>query len=107
MAPIHIVKLRQNKTPLGSASISVSKVDPVVVNPDTDSKKASTKEGILPEIKKGRAPKSDTKIHPKDTMDKPSLPFILLFLQPTLVIIKPTTPTIIIDLIKADTSDCP
>ena len=39
--PIQWVRLRQKAMPLGSASISVRIVDPVVVKPDTVSKKAS------------------------------------------------------------------
>lgn len=47
--PIQWVKLRQNKMDFGSASISVKMEDPVVVKPDTDSKKALVKKGMAPE----------------------------------------------------------
>ena len=45
MPPAQWVKLRQNNRPLGSASTSVSIVAPVVVKPETVSKKQSTSEG--------------------------------------------------------------
>ena len=38
--PIQCVMLRQNKTPLGTTSISANTEDPVVVYPDMVSKKA-------------------------------------------------------------------
>ena len=44
--PTQCVKLRQNKRPLGRRSTSVRMVDPVVVKPETVSKKASISEGI-------------------------------------------------------------
>ena len=46
--PIQWVKDLQNRIPIGSASISVRMVDPVVVNPDTVSKNASIGLAILP-----------------------------------------------------------
>ena len=49
MPPIQWVMLRQNNIDLGKASISVSIDDPVVVNPETDSKNALINEGIAPE----------------------------------------------------------
>ena len=48
MPPAQWVKLRQKSSPLGSTVTSVRMVAPVVVNPETVSKKQSTKEGILP-----------------------------------------------------------
>jgi hypothetical protein len=47
--PIQCVKLLQNKMDFGSASMSVKMEDPVVVNPDADSKKAFINDGIAPE----------------------------------------------------------
>jgi hypothetical protein len=47
--PIQWVKLRQNKMDLGKLSISVKMEEPVVVKPETDSKKASMNKGISPE----------------------------------------------------------
>ena len=41
MPPSHCVSERQNRTDRGSDSMSVSRVAPVVVNPDMVSKKAS------------------------------------------------------------------
>jgi hypothetical protein len=54
--PIQCVKLRQNKMDFGSASMSVKMEEPVVVNPDTDSKNALINEGMLPEKTYGRLP---------------------------------------------------
>jgi hypothetical protein len=45
---------------------------PVVVNPDTDSNKASVNEGIEPEKMYGRAPNIENKIHDKETIKPPS-----------------------------------
>ncbi len=53
-------------------------VDPVVVNPDTVSKNASTKDGILPDIIKGKEPKTDIRIQPIATIATPSLILIKL-----------------------------
>jgi len=75
--PSQWVKDRQNSIPLGKTSISVIIVAPVVVNPDTVSKNASTKEGILPENTKGKEPKKDTKTHPNVTIVSASLARIL------------------------------
>ena len=49
MPPIQWVKLRQNKIDLGKISMSVRMDEPVVVNPEIDSKKASVNPGIVPE----------------------------------------------------------
>ena len=43
MPPSHWMKLRQSSSPRLKPSMSVKIDDPVVVNPETDSKKASTK----------------------------------------------------------------
>ena len=48
MPPIQWVKLRQNKTPSGSASMSFNIVEPVVVYPDIVSNTAFEKFGIDP-----------------------------------------------------------
>mgnify|MGYP000013346713 FL=1 len=50
MPPIQWEKLRQNSVPWLSASTSVRIVEPVVVKPETVSKKASAKDGISPEM---------------------------------------------------------
>jgi hypothetical protein len=42
--------LRQNRMDIGSDSMSRKIEDPVVVNPDTDSKTASVNDGMAPEI---------------------------------------------------------
>ena len=49
MPPIQCVKLLQNKIDFGNDSISVRIEEPVVVNPETDSKKALINEGMAPE----------------------------------------------------------
>ena len=54
--PIQWVKLRQNSIQWERASTSSITLAPVVVKPDTVSKRALTKFGIAPERKKGRAP---------------------------------------------------
>ena len=72
MPPTQWVKLRQNSSPFGSASTSVRIVEPVVVKPDTVSKKQSTSEGMLPWKKNGSPPKNDTRIQLSATVAKPS-----------------------------------
>jgi hypothetical protein len=54
--PIQWVILRQNKIDFGKDSISVSIDEPVVVNPDMDSKNALVNEGIAPEKMYGKQP---------------------------------------------------
>ena len=49
---------------------------PVVVNPDIDSKNASTGLDILPDIRKGNAPKIALVTHPNVTIANPSLTLI-------------------------------
>ena len=75
MPPTQWVKLRQNRMPRPRASISVRMLAPVVVKPETVSKKASTKWGISPEMTKGMAPNSDMRIHAKATTARPSLAY--------------------------------
>ncbi len=49
--PIQWVRLLQKRMDRGRASISVKMDEPVVENPEADSKKALVKFGIEPEIK--------------------------------------------------------
>ena len=72
MPPTQWVKLRQNSPLRLKGSTAVKIVDPVVVKPETVSKKASIKLGISPEITKGIAPNRDMAIHARDTTAKPS-----------------------------------
>ena len=69
---IQCEKLRQNSVPWLSASTSVRIVEPVVVKPETVSKKASTKDGISPEMTNGIAPKTDISTQTSATMARPS-----------------------------------
>ncbi len=55
-----------------SGSTAVKMVAPVVVKPETVSKKASTKLGMYPEIRKGRAPKTLISTQARATTAKPS-----------------------------------
>ncbi len=48
MPPSHWVRLRQRRTPFGSPSTALKMLEPVVVKPETLSKKASVKPGIAP-----------------------------------------------------------
>ena len=73
MPPIQWVRLRQNRMPRGRDSTSVSMLAPVVVKPDMVSKKASVKEGMAPEMRKGRQPNSEREIQAKVTMANPCL----------------------------------
>ena len=70
--PTQWEKLRQNNAPRLSASTSFKIVEPVVVKPDTISKKASAKAGISPEITNGSAPNADISTHTSATIAKPS-----------------------------------
>ena len=70
--PIQWEKLRQNRMPWLSDSTSVKIVEPVVVKPETISKKASTKDGISPVMIKGSAPKTDSSTQTSATMARPS-----------------------------------
>ena len=77
MPPTQWVKLRQNRIPRCRGSISVRILAPVVVKPETVSKKASTKWGMSPEMTKGRAPKTDISSQARATTAKPSLAYRL------------------------------
>lgn len=57
---------------LGSFSTSERIVAPVVVKPETLSKKASVKEGIAPEMMKGKVPKKLAAIQAAATIKKDS-----------------------------------
>ena len=74
--------------------------DPVVVNPLDVSKKASIKDGISPEITKGKAPKNDKIIHDRDTIINPSFACIPIFLGFLAVHIVPRTSNVIITIRK-------
>lgn len=71
--PSQWVKERQNNMDLGSASMSVKIVDPVVVKPEQDSKKASATSGIAPDAKNGIAPMTEATIQVTETTRNPSL----------------------------------
>ena len=73
MPPTQWVKLRQKRPLRVRDSTSVRMLAPVVVKPDTVSKKASTKWGMSPEMQKGSAPKADMAIHAMATTARPSL----------------------------------
>ena len=72
MPPSQWVKARQNRMPLGRASMSVRMVEPVVVKPEQDSKIASIGVANQPEKRKGRAPTSPVNIQISATAAKPS-----------------------------------
>ena len=67
-----IIKLRQKSIALSSASISVRMLEPVVVNPETVSKKASMNPGICLLMTKGRQPNKLSNIHAMPVMARPS-----------------------------------
>ena len=73
MPPIQWVKLRQKSMEWDMASTSFRMEAPVVVKPETVSKKASTKLGISPLRMKGRAPRTDTLSQARAVIKKPSL----------------------------------
>ena len=82
--PIQCVKLRQNSVACFKFSTSVKILEPVVVNPDTASKKQSTKEGISPDKQNGNPPKKETTTQAIPTAIIPSFAkyeFILAFLR--------------------------
>ena len=70
--PIQCVKLRQNREAWESASTSVRMLEPVVVNPETVSKKQSTREGISLLKKNGSPPKKERMIQVRPTAIMPS-----------------------------------
>jgi len=73
MPPTQWVKLLQKRMLWSSDSTSRNMLDPVVVKPDTVSKKASTKDGVAPLMINGNAPKADIRTHASPTIIKPSL----------------------------------
>ena len=72
MPPTQWVKLRHIRQPRLMASTSWRMLAPVVVKPDTVSKKASTKWGMSPHRTKGIAPKADNRIQASATTANPS-----------------------------------
>ena len=79
MPPIQCVKLRQNSMERDMASTLLRIDAPVVVKPETVSKKASTKFGISPLMTKGSAPSADTLSQASAVTKKPSLAKITWF----------------------------
>ena len=73
MPPTQWVKLRQNSPPRLKGSTAIKMEEPVVVKPETVSKKASTYMGMSPVRTKGSAPKADMASHARATATKPSL----------------------------------
>ena len=73
MPPTQWVKLRQKRRPLGSPSTAGRMEAPVVVKPETVSKRASTRFGMAPDKKKGRQPKKLMAIQARLTQTRPSL----------------------------------
>ena len=71
--PIQCVKLRQKSIPRFRLSTSVNIEAPVVVNPLTVSKNASTTDGIAPLITNGSEPTAESIIHVAATIINPSL----------------------------------
>ena len=71
--PIQWVKLRHIRLHLASGSTALRILAPVVVNPETVSKRASMKLGMSPFITKGRHPKALMAIQLRATIRKPSL----------------------------------
>ena len=72
MPPTQWVVARQSITPWGKFSKFVTTEAPVVVNPDTASKKAYSNRGRNPESMNGRAPHTLIRIQPMAVMIKPS-----------------------------------
>ena len=70
--PIHWVRLRHKRMSLGTDSMLVSTVDPVVVKPDKASKKASVKLGTHLLSRKGSPPKTDSVSHDRQMVITPS-----------------------------------
>ena len=73
MPPTQWVKLRQKRMPLGSPSTAGRMEAPVVVKPETVSKRASTRFGMAPERTKGRQPRKLMAIQARLTQTRPSL----------------------------------
>ena len=99
--PIHWVSERQKSSPWVITSKSGIIVAPVVVKPETVSKKASKKFGISRLITNGNAPINEAKIQESETIKKPSFAYIT-FLGLRLIRTKnpPTTKAIIADIRK-------
>lgn len=74
--PIKCVDERQKRIPLGRDSTSVRMVAPVVVKPDTDSKKAFVNVKFPPHIRYGSIPNIQESNHANIVMAKPSAIFI-------------------------------
>ena len=81
MPPSHWIMLRQNSIDSGSPSICFRTVEPVVVNPETVSKKASVRPVKVPPNRNGNDPKRDAMIQPSDTIRKPSRWLICLWVE--------------------------
>ena len=73
MPPIQWVRLLQKRIEKGSISTFFRIEDPVVENPEVDSKNASINEGIVPLIRYGSVPKSEKTTHEIVTARNPSL----------------------------------
>ena len=74
MPPNQCVNERQNAIVFERASMPSAgrTVEPVVVNPEADSKNASTGDEKVPANKKGKAPASPAKSHETPTTASPS-----------------------------------
>lgn len=72
MPPTQWVKLRQNRIPRGRASISVRMEEPVVVKPDTLSKKSVYVVGNAAAAIKGQCSHCGKMIHIRAAMTMPS-----------------------------------
>ena len=72
--PSHWLKLRQKAMAAGMESIcsAVITVEPVVVRPETDSKKASTGDVMVPSKRNGSAPATPPTSHASPTVASPS-----------------------------------
>ena len=70
--PSQWVKDRQNSSPMGSPSMAVRMVAPVVVKPEMVSKKQSINGPNRPENQKGSAPNTPNSTQIRPTVKKPS-----------------------------------
>jgi len=73
MPPIQCVRLRQKRIEYGSISTSLIIEEPVVDNPEVDSKNASINDGIVPLIRYGRVADKEKNIHDRAIARNPSL----------------------------------
>src|SRR5690554_1314494 len=87
--PIQFVKERQKSNPLLKLSTLSNIEAPVVVKPDTVSKKAFMKLGISPLMIKGSDPNKLIIIHDRLTIANPSIAYMLAFSLITVVKIDP------------------